>query len=126
MDTLKNRRFWISIILLGLFITPFCLNQLWYVGGPEWFYWTSSYLCYFQLWIVGLLFVLVPRGFRNWLNQNTVSSSRRKAGNRWSGGLHLAYILMGLIFFVIGSFSLYAITNRFIIECLPLSRCFGG
>ena len=125
MRTQTIRRRVAALVFLGLFISPFCLNQVWYVGGPGWMYWLSSYLCYSQLLVAGLLFILTPRRFRSWLNRPIKRSTDEGDENgSWGIGLHLAAIFMGTIFVLISLFSFWTITSRFIEECKPLSNCF--
>ena len=56
-----------KITILFLFILPFILNQIWYVGGPEWAYWVSRYLWYSEILVFGLLMSVIPQKTRIWM-----------------------------------------------------------
>lgn len=119
---MKLRKIAIFIVLF-LFILPFVLNQIWYVGGSEWMYWLSSYLCYSQILILGFLLVVMvvlPRKLGIWLSwlNNDSSPYEQKLS------MKITYFVYGLILVTIGIFLLGITTGRFLRECQPLSSCF--
>jgi hypothetical protein len=112
------------MIVLALFIAPFCMNQIWYVGGGEWLYWLSSYLCYSQMVVAGLLMVLVSRQFRDWVNRNPLTGASVGKPDDWTELRHAVMQIAGVVLLIIGMGLLFMITKRFLQECVPISWCF--
>jgi hypothetical protein len=112
------------MIILALFIAPFCLNQFWYVGGGEWLYWFSRYLCYSEIVVAGLLMVLVSRQFRDWINRNPLTGASVGRTGDWTEMRHIGMQIAGIVLLIIGIGLLYMMTNRLLQECIPISTCF--
>lgn len=107
----------IKFIVLFLFILPFVLNQIWYAGEVEWMYWVSSYLCYSEILVLGLLLTIIPKKTRNWMNDKNDLQER-------SLFMKIASAVFGIVLVVIGIFTLTMITGRLLQECKPLLSCF--
>jgi hypothetical protein len=101
MKRFKPWSFTVRMIVLALFIAPFCLNQIWYVGGGDWLYWFSRYLCSSEMVMAGFLMVFFSRQFRDWVNRNPLTGA--SVGNRtWTELRHAGMQFFGVVLLIIG------------------------
>ena len=100
----------LKYVALFLFILPFILNQIWYVGGDEWMYWISRSLCYSEIIVFGLLLLVFSRKPR------IKNGSQEK-----SPFMKIVLFVYGIILVVIGIFLFIMIIGRLFQGCQPLS-----
>src|SRR4030066_401473 len=124
MKKFKPWSFTVRMIVLALFIAPFCMNQIWYVGGGEWLYWSSWYLCSSQMVVAGLLMVLVSRQFRDWVNRNPLTGASVGKPDDWTELRYAGMQIGGIVLLIIGIALLSIATKRFLQECVPIFICF--
>ena len=117
----ENKIKLIRWLIAFLIILPYLLDVAWFNYGAKCAYWASPILKYSLFSLVGLLFIVFPRGMTRLL----FKLEDHKEIQRWR--LVLSGIIAGIILSLVGIPNLISIINRwatecsFILNCMPLN-----
>ncbi len=116
------RKYMFRAFLFALLLLPIILNTIWANSGAQWLYWVSWISCFSQLLGIGLLSLLFPRKFRNWLAIN-IGTVKDNSLLDWRFGDKVGALILAIVLLALGSIFLYFFLHRFVIECSNIGDC---